>query len=206
MGEDSAGVNLIAEDGSEDEDEAGEEDEDEGWWVGTAGVMETLDWTEETPRSVPSLGQACDNDHDEAEDGGQFEYEPEPLPDEYSAGEMAEDEWWELEPDCPSLEEGESNAPRPEAAQHPLSNAARPPWPMGTGRQKLRRRPRTAADQNWEEARRSAWLRQMLSDTSSDEDEDEERYGRFAESGRWMSELYGLPQHLMPTSGGECSG
>ncbi len=59
-------------------------------------------------------------------------------------------------------------------------------------------------DQDWEEARRSAWLRQMLSDTSSDKDE--ERYGRFAESGRWMTELYGIPQHLVPTSGGECSG
>jgi hypothetical protein len=46
----------------------------------------------------------------------------------------------------------------------------------------------------------------MLSDATSDEDEDEERYGRFAESGRWMSELYGLPQHLTTTSGGECSG
>ncbi len=71
MGEESAGVNLIAEDGGEeeDEDEAGEEDEDEGWWVGTVGVMETLDWAEETSRSVPSLGQAQDADHGEAEDG-----------------------------------------------------------------------------------------------------------------------------------------
>jgi hypothetical protein len=46
----------------------------------------------------------------------------------------------------------------------------------------------------------------MLSDTSSDEDEDEERYGRFAESGRWVAEVYKIPQHSAPTSGGECSG
>ncbi len=92
MGEDSAGVNLVAEDKSEDEDEAREEDEDEGWWVGTVGVMETLDWTEETSCSVPSVGQAHDADHGEAEDGGQIVYEPEPLLGEYSAGEMAEDE------------------------------------------------------------------------------------------------------------------
>jgi hypothetical protein len=59
-------------------------------------------------------------------------------------------------------------------------------------------------DKRWEEARQGAWLRQMLSDTSSDEDE--EGYGRFAESGRWMAELYGIPQHLAATSGGECSG
>jgi hypothetical protein len=210
MGEDSAGVNVIAEDGtgdeSEDEDEAREEDEDEGWWVGTVGLMEMPDWAEENPYSVPSLRQARDDDHGEAEDGGQLEHGHEPLPGECSASEMAEDEWWELEPNYPSIEEGESDAARPEAVQHPLENAAWPPRPGSTDQQKLKKRPRAAADQNWEEARRSAWLRQLLSDASSDEDENEERYGRFAESGRWMSELYGFPQHLVPTSGGECSG
>jgi hypothetical protein len=210
MGEDSAGVNVIAEDGiedeSENEDEAREEDEDEGWWVGTVGVMEMLDWAEETSCSAPSLKQARDDDHGEAEDGGQHEHGREPLPGECSEGEMAEDEWWELEPDCLSLEERESDAARPEVMQHPLENAGRPPRPGSTGRQKLKKRPRATADQNWEEARRCAWLRQLHSDASSDEDENEERYGRFAESGRWMSKLYGCPQHLVPTSGGECSG
>jgi hypothetical protein len=119
---------------------------------------------------------------------------------------MAEDEWWDLESACPSLENGGASTSHFEPPQHPLSNAARLPRPVGTGRRKLKRKPGAIADQDWEEARRSAWLRQMLSDTSSDEDENEERYGRFAESGRWMSELYGFPQHLVPTSGGECSG
>ncbi len=59
-------------------------------------------------------------------------------------------------------------------------------------------------DQEWEEARQNAWLRQMLSDTSSDEDG--ESYGRFAESGRWISELFKVSQHSATTSGGECSG
>jgi hypothetical protein len=208
MGEESAGVNLIAEDGSEeeDEDEAREEDEDKGWWVGTVGVMETLDWTEETSCSVPSFGQAQDANHGEAEDGDQLEYEPELPLGGYSAGEMAEDEWWDLEPAYPSLEGGGASASYSEALQHPPSSAARLPRLGGAGRRKPKKRPRAVTDQDWEEARRSAWLRQMLSDTSSDEDEDEERYGRFAESGRWMSELYRFPQHLVPTSGGECSG
>jgi hypothetical protein len=208
MGEESAGVNLIAEDGSEEEDEdkAREEDEDEGWWVGTVGIMETPDWTEETSCSVLSFGQAQDANHGEAEDGGQIECEPELLLGECSAGEMAEDEWWDLEPAYPSLEGGGASASHPEAPQHPPSSTARLPRPVGAGQRKLKKRPRAGTDQDWEEARRSAWLRQMLSDTSSDEDEDEERYGRFAESGRWMSELYGLPQHLVPTLGGECSG
>jgi hypothetical protein len=43
MGEESAGVNLIAEDGEEEEDEDEDEGEDEGWWVGTVGVMEMPD-------------------------------------------------------------------------------------------------------------------------------------------------------------------
>jgi hypothetical protein len=169
--------------------------------------METLDWAEETSRGVPSLGHAQGADHGKAEDGGQTKYEPELLLDDCSAGEMAEDEWWDLEPAYPSLEGGGASASHSEATQHPPPNSvARPPCPVGVGRRKLKRRPGAIADQDWEEARRSAWLRQMLSDTSSDEDEDEEWYGRFAESGRWMSELYGFPQHLVPTSGGECSG
>jgi hypothetical protein len=42
MGEESAGVNLVAEDESEFE-----EDEDEEWWVGTAGVVEMRNEEEE---------------------------------------------------------------------------------------------------------------------------------------------------------------
>jgi hypothetical protein len=168
--------------------------------------METLDLAEETSRCVPSLGRTQDADHSEAEDGVQIACEHELLLDDCSAGEMAEDEWWDLEPAHPSLERGGPGVPHSGAPQHPPSSTARPPRPVGAGRRKLKRRPGATTDHDWEEARRSAWLRQMLSDTSSDEDEDEERYGRFAKSGRWMSELYGLPQHLMPTSEGEFSG
>jgi hypothetical protein len=206
MGEDSAGVNVIAGDESEDEDEAREEDEDEGWWVGTVSAMEMLDWAGEAPCNVPSVEQARDGDHGGAGDNSQVEYGHDPLPGECSAGKMAEDEWWELASDCPSLEEEEPGAARPEVMQHPLRAAARPTRSGSAGQQKLKKRPRADTDRNWEEARRSAWVRQLLSDDSSDEDGSEERYGRFAESGRWMSELYGFPQHLVPTSGGECSG
>jgi hypothetical protein len=208
MGEEGADVNLIAEDWSEEggEDAAREEDEDEGWWVGTVGVMKTSEWAEETPCSVPSLGQAQGTDCGEVEYVGQVEYEPELLLRGCSEDEMEEAEWWDLEPTYPCLERGGASASRPEAPQHHPGSTARPSHPAGTGQRRLKRRPRAVADLDWEEARRSAWLRQMLSDASNGEDEDEERYGRFAESGRWMSELYGFPQHLVPTSGGECSG
>jgi hypothetical protein len=119
---------------------------------------------------------------------------------------MAEDEWWDLESTHFSLGRGGAGAQRPRAPQRPSGGAGWPPYSEGAKRRKLKKRSGTSRDQDWEEARRTAWLRQMLSDTSSDEDEDEERYGRFAESGRWIAELYEIPQHPVPTSGGECSG
>jgi hypothetical protein len=208
MGEDNAGVNLIA--GDEDEDEAEDENEakgeyeyvDEGWWVGTVGVMETPEWTGEASCTTAGLGPA----QGEVRGDSQIEWEHDFQVNECSEGEMAGDEWWDLEPGYPSLEEGGASAPQTEPPRHLLSGMARPPRPVGAGQQRFKKRPRATTDQHWEEARRNAWLRQLLSDGTSDEDEDEERHGRFAESGRWMSELYGLPQRPTTTSGGECSG
>jgi hypothetical protein len=168
--------------------------------------MEMLDWAGEAPCDDPRVEQARDGDLGVAEGDSQGEYGHEPLPSECSAGKMAEDEWWELESDCPSLEEEGPGTAWPEAMQHSLGATTRPTRPGGTGRQRMKKRPRADTDRNWEEAGQSAWVRQLLSDDSSDEDESKERCGRFAESGRWMSELYGFPQHLVPTSGGECSG
>ncbi len=77
---------------------------------------------------------------------------------------------------------------------------------MGVGQQGLKKKPRVTADQHWEKIRQDAWLRQALSSDTSDADEDEEWHGRFAESGRWISELYGPLQLPTTTSGRECSG
>jgi hypothetical protein len=166
--------------------------------------MEELDWAGEIPHSVPSSEREREVCHDEAESGGQIEGGPESTLSDCSADETAEDEWWDLESTRPSLEKGGAGAQRPRTPQRSSGEAARPLHSVGAKRRRLKKRPGTTVDQDWEEARRNAWLRQMLSDTSSDEDE--ERYGRFAESGRWMAELFEIPQHLMPTSGGECSG
>ncbi len=71
MGEENAGVNLVAED--EDEDE----EEDEGWWVGTVGAMEMPDQEgetlEETGKSEPERGVH----HSSEEDDSRLEMEPE---------------------------------------------------------------------------------------------------------------------------------
>jgi hypothetical protein len=168
--------------------------------------METPEWTGEASCSAPGLGPAQGDDQAEVGGDSQIEWEHEFQVNECSEGEMAGDKWWDLEPAYPGLEEGGASASRPESSQHLPRGVARTPRPAGAGQRKLKKRPRATADQYWEEARRNAWLRQVLSDATSDEDEDEERYGRFAESGRWMSELYGFPQHLTTTSGGECSG
>jgi hypothetical protein len=51
----SAGVNLVAEDESDlEEDET--EDEDEGWWVGTIGAMEMRDQEEEALEEMGKQG------------------------------------------------------------------------------------------------------------------------------------------------------
>ncbi len=206
MGEDNAGVNVVKGEESEDEDEVREEDEDEGWWVGTIGATETLGWAGEAPCDAPCMEQAPDDDLGVAGDDGQTQYEHEPMPGECLASGMAEDEWWELESDCLGPEEEGSDAGWPEAMQHSLRATVRPARSGSTGRQRVKGRPKADTDRNWEEVGRNAWGRQLLSDDSSDEDEREMRCGRFAESGRWMSELYGYPQHLVSTSGGECSG
>ncbi len=41
----------------------------------------------------------------------------------------------------------------------------------------------------WEVARHDAWLRELLTDSSGSESE--EKYSRFAESGRWIAEMTG---------------
>jgi hypothetical protein len=42
----------------------------------------------------------------------------------------------------------------------------------------------------------------MLTDSSGSESE--EKYARFAESGRWIAEMIGIPQQATMTSRGEC--
>jgi hypothetical protein len=44
-------------------------------------------------------------------------------------------------------------------------------------------------DEEWETTRHDAWLRELLTDSSEGEPEDE--YTRFGESGRWIAEMTG---------------
>jgi hypothetical protein len=73
-----------------------------------------------------------------------------------------------------------------------------------TKRRKLRKKVAKDKDHEWELAKQDAWLREMLTDSSGSESE--EKYARFAESGRWIAEMTGIPQQETTTPRGECSG
>jgi hypothetical protein len=142
MGEESAGVNLIAENGDE------EEDEDEGWWVGTVGVMEMQDWAGEIPRSVSSPEREQEGGRGEAGSVSQVEDRPGcPLGD-CSVDEAVEDEWEDLGPAQSSLERGGAGAQHPRAPRHPSGGAAGSPQSTGAKRQRLKKRPGTTMDQD----------------------------------------------------------
>jgi hypothetical protein len=95
---------------------------------------------------------------------------------------------------------------RPEegTAAPEASRRKRPPHPRGVKRRRPKRKVTRTKDQEWEQARQDAWLREMLTNTS--ESENEEKCGRFAESGRWITELFGIPQQSAAISREECSG
>jgi hypothetical protein len=161
----------------------------EGLWVGTVGAVELSRGT--SGIDGITAGQELGQEDDQVG----------------AEGETTEDEneQWDLE-----ASQSSGRASVLGDSGHRLSHRlrggqARKPRPKTPNQPGLATRSGTTADQQWEEARRNAWLRQLLSDDSSDESDEEERYGRFAESGRWMSELYGIPQHPTATMGGECS-
>jgi hypothetical protein len=59
-------------------------------------------------------------------------------------------------------------------------------------------------DCQWELVRQGAWLRELLTDSSGSETE-EEYDARFTESGRWIAEMTGISHWTTTTSRGECS-
>jgi hypothetical protein len=83
-------------------------------------------------------------------------------------------------------------------------NGAEPPCAKKTKRRKLRKKVTRNKDYQWELASQDAWLREMLTDSSGSKTE--EKYARFAESGRWIAEMTGISQPTTTTSRGECSG
>ncbi len=93
VGEESVGVNLVAEDESEPE-----EDEDEEWWVGTIGVVEMQDQEEGAPDEVIESEPEGETHHAAMQSDSGLEEEPEHPVGEYPAGGLVGDRWWSPEP------------------------------------------------------------------------------------------------------------
>ncbi len=85
MGEESVGVNLIAEDESEMEED---ENEDEEWWVGTIGAAEMRNQEEETLDEAIESGPEGETHLTAMQSDSGLEEEPEYPPDNCSAGDQ----------------------------------------------------------------------------------------------------------------------
>ncbi len=99
----------------------------------------------------------------------------------------AGDGWWDLEVECPGLEDAEVGTLQAEPLHCFPYEASRFGHPTAAREQRARKKQKATADQQWEEARQNARLRQMLSSGPSSEDEDEGQHGR------WTLELYEPP-------------
>jgi hypothetical protein len=146
--------------------------DDESWWVGTVAMAGTWERGEESLEEV-----------EESELGGEVPPPsdlgrvPElPLGNHFD-GESDDDEQWNPRTPWPAPKKASGGS---QGRQQPHSGTIK--------RRRLRKKEEETKDQEWEWARQDAWLREMLSDTSSDDDEDSS--GRFAESWKWMPELF----------------
>jgi hypothetical protein len=203
LGEESAAVNLVA-------DGEYESEEDEGWWVGTVGIEDAGEKEEETLEDefeyyweahIPS-------DYSGPDEGGWYSPEPpEPSPDEDEEEIRYLTDVVGLGPQgaragqggspvstgaAPSTEAGNSAPPlgKQQDELPRMPDRERLPREKNIRRRKLRKKVTKDKDYEWELARQGAWLREMLTDSSGDESE--EKYARFAESGRWIAEMTGI--------------
>jgi hypothetical protein len=99
MGEESVGVNLVAEDGWESE-----EDEDEGWWVGTVGVVEEAGEPGPEGGAWPTTSVFTRESSHGPGNKPEYPWDAHILSDPRESG---EDRWWSPEPPQPSSEEDE---------------------------------------------------------------------------------------------------
>jgi hypothetical protein len=194
MGEDDAKVNFVAGSEGEEEFEAGVECEyeweyeDGGLWVGTVGAVEVLEGGEEAPATTDALASVLDGGRPDEKGGSeQNERESDFQVDGGPEKEAAGDGWWDLEVECPGPEDAEVGTLQAEPPHCPLYGTSRSGHSTAGREQRVRKRQEATADQQWEEARQNARLRQMLSSGSSSEDEDEGQHGR------WTLEFYEPP-------------
>ncbi len=192
-----AKVILVA--GDEDEgslevgDECGNECEyeweykDGGLWVGTVSAAEDLEGGGEAPTTAdtralaPGEGELEEGEADESnEREGDFQV------DGGVEEEAAGSGWWDLRPESPEFEDAGINTLLAGVLHRPPHGLPRPGRPT-IRRQWAGERQEATADQQWEEARHRARLRQVVDGGLSSEDDDE------GQPGEWRLESFEPP-------------
>jgi hypothetical protein len=202
MSESDAKVSLVA--GSKDEeglevgDEYGDERdhkgeyeweyEDGGLWVGTVSAAEVMDWGREAPITTDARALALsEGQSEEGEAGESNERGSDFQVDGEAEEETVGDGWWDLRPESPDLEDVGVSTLQAKPLHRLPHTSPRPGHPTATGGQWARGRQEAAADQQWEEARQRARLRQMTDSGLSSEDDDE------GQPGGWRLETFEPP-------------
>jgi hypothetical protein len=182
-----AKVSLVA--GNEDEESLGFGDEyegeceyeweyeDRGLWVGTVSAAADL----EGGRKAPSEGRLEEGEADEwCEREGDFQVDGGGEEEAVGGG------WWDLRPESPELEDAGVNTLLVGVLHRPPHGPPRLGRPAAGG-QWTRERQETATDQQWEEARHRARLRQVVDGSLISEDDDE------GQPGEWRLESFKPP-------------
>jgi hypothetical protein len=174
-----AKVSLVAGNGDEESPEYGDECEyeceyeDGGLWVGTVSAAAGLVGGEgDSPTAdaralAPGEGQV-----EEGETIGSREEESDFQVEGGSEEEAAGDGWWDRRSESPEPEDAEVNTLLAGILHHPPCTPPRLRHPA-SGRQRVRERREAAADQQWEEARQRARLREVADDDLVSEDDEE---------------------------------
>jgi hypothetical protein len=137
MGEDDAKVNFIAGTEGEEEYEAGDEHgveceyeweyEDGGLWVGTVGAVEVLEWGGEASTATDALASVLNGGRpDEGRGSEQTKQESDFQVNESPEEEPAGDGWWDLEMQCPGLEDKAAGTRLPRPPPHGVSWSGHP--------------------------------------------------------------------------------
>ncbi len=156
--------------------------------MGTVGAVEVLEWGKEAPVTTDAPASVfSDNRPGERETSEQNEGEGDFQVEGDLAEEAAEDGWWDLRTEFPGPEDAGVSTVQAEPPHCLPREAPRLGLSTAAGEQWTSKKQVSAADQQWEEARQYARLRQMLSSGISSEDEDE------GQLGEWRLEPYEPP-------------
>jgi hypothetical protein len=163
----------------EDESEYEWEYEDGGLWVGTVSAAADLEGGGKAPATAdiralaPSEGRLEEGEADEScEREGDFQVDGGGEEEAVGGG------WWDLRPESPELEDAGVNTLLAGVLHRPPHGLPRLGRPAAGG-QWTRERQETATDQQWEEARHRARLRQVADGGLISEDDDEGQLGEW---------------------------